>query len=443
LVELGQKDQLIGRLEKLHAADPDNVPLAYFLAQQYREAGQFDKAEPTYRSLIERHKKRPPLEAYQGLVDVYRQQKDTAKLLATVGEAAVLTNSLAPLGESGKALVADAERSKAIVELARTELAADPARVNFGSRLAAALLAVELEDYAAADGLFAAALEAAGPKTAETLSTWALELLMANQYAEAAKVFQRGLKEKLIPDDNPTYHYYLSGALEMSGQTDSALEHARRAAELKKDSPRFRSRMAWILYHAKRYDVARQSYQALVEEFDKNRESPEVREVMRDARLVLSNLAVIEQELPESEEWLEQVLDEFPEDVGAQNDLGYLWADAGKHLDIAHRMIQVAVSAEPKNTAYRDSLGWVLFRLGRYPEAVAELRAAAAAAPEEPDPTILDHLAEALLKAGDQAGAAEQWNRAAELFEKHAEPDKARAVREKVSKVQAATPAEK
>ena len=41
-------------------------------------------------------------------------------------------------------------------------------------------------------------------------------------------------------------------------------------------------------------------------------------------------------------------------------------------------MIREAVAAEPDNAAYRDSLGWVLFRLGKYPQAVAELKKAAA-----------------------------------------------------------------
>ena len=61
------------------------------------------------------------------------------------------------------------------------------------------------------------------------------------------------------------------------------------------------------------------------------------------------------------------MLDEFPDDAGAMNDLGYLWADQDKNLQRARRMIRKAVDAEPDNAAYRDSLGWVLFRLGRYP----------------------------------------------------------------------------
>ena len=84
------------------------------------------------------------------------------------------------------------------------------------------------------------------------------------------------------------------------------------------------------------------------------------------------------------------MLDEFPDDVAALNDLGYIWADQNVRLQRAHRMIRQAVEEDPQNAAYRDSLGWVLYRLGRPEEALVELEKAAADG--EPDPVILDHL---------------------------------------------------
>ena len=49
---LGKKDELLGRLEKLRAAEPNNVPLGYYLAAQYRAAGKTDKAESLYLELL-------------------------------------------------------------------------------------------------------------------------------------------------------------------------------------------------------------------------------------------------------------------------------------------------------------------------------------------------------------------------------------------------------
>lgn len=193
--------------------------------------------------------------------------------------------------------------------------------------------------------------------------------------------------------------------------------------------------MAWIQFHAKKLDEARASYLTLIDQYDKDHESPEVREVMHNARLVLSNIAAMQGDMDQAEEWLEQVLDEFPEDAGALNDLGYLWADAGKHLDRALTMIQLAVAEDPKNMAYRDSLGWALYRLGRYPEAVAELKVAASV--PDADGVILDHLAEAQLLSGEIAAAIETWRRSEAAYERDGETEDAQDVREKIKEAEA------
>ena len=188
--------------------------------------------------------------------------------------------------------------------------------------------------------------------------------------------------------------------------------------------------MAWVLYGAKRYDEARKAYEELVREFDADYDSAETRDVLREARLALSNLAVIRGDLPRAEEWLEQVLDEFPDDEGALNDLGYLWADQSKELQRAKRMIEKAVKAEPDNVAYRDSLGWVLFRLGQFPEAVVQLEKAAA--DKKPDGTVLDHLGDAYAKTNRRDKAVEAWRKAVETFRREKDTEKMKAVEKKI-----------
>jgi len=429
LGELGQEAQVTERLERHRAADQKNLPLSFFLAERYRKAGELDKAAELYAALIEERKSRPPLEAITALVDVYHQQKQVDKLIGLLGESIGKAGSLTPLGDTGNALVDDKEFAAALVAAAEKQLADDATQLNYGERMAAALIALGIEKYDVAQTLFDAAMAAEGAKP-EAQIAWGLELFLADQFQRAADVFEQGLEKKTIAEDNPAIYFYLAGALEMNGATDKALERARKAAEIKPDSPRFASRAAWIQFHAKRYTDARKSYQALLERFGKDHDDPETREVLRDARLVLSNIAAIEGQMDEAEEWLEQVLDEFPEDIGALNDLGYLWADADKHLDLAHDMIRVAVESDPKNMAYRDSLGWVLYRLGKYPEAIAELKVAAAV--PDPDGVILDHLAEAQMKSGDTAAAIESWRSALAAFEKEADAEQIEETREKL-----------
>lgn len=154
--------------------------------------------------------------------------------------------------------------------------------------------------------------------------------------------------------------------------------------------------------------------------------------MLHDSRLVLSNIEVVAGRMPEAEEWLEQVLDEYPGDTGTLNDLGYLWTDQGKHLERALRMIQEAVAAEPKNPAYRDSLGWAFYRLHRYGEAVVELQIATAV--EKPDGIVLDHLGDAFFAQGDGAAALAAWTKAAATFDKEDEKQKSKQTQGKIDR---------
>ncbi len=113
-----------------------------------------------------------------------------------------------------------------------------------------------------------------------------------------------------------------------------------------------------------------------------------------------------------AEDVLQQVLRASGSHTGASNDLGYLWADAGRNLEAAERLIRSAVAAEPDNAAFLDSLGWVLYKRGRFAEACPVLERAAGPATAAADPAVLDHLGDALSGLGRRAEARDAWRRA-------------------------------
>jgi tetratricopeptide (TPR) repeat protein len=84
-------------------------------------------------------------------------------------------------------------------------------------------------------------------------------------------------------------------------------------------------------------------------------------------------------------------------------------------------MIKKAVSLDPQNGAYLDSLGWAYFKLGNYELAEENLRKAADRTPN--DATIQDHLGELYGKTGNLKLAATHWERALNEWNKSAPAD--------------------
>lgn len=110
----------------------------------------------------------------------------------------------------------------------------------------------------------------------------------------------------------------------------------------------------------------------------------------------------------QSREALEQALKLEPGHVSACNDLGYQLADAGIELDRAEKLVRHAVSDQPDQAAYVDSLGWVLYKKAHFAEA-AEVLAEALRLNGGPGEVISDHYGDALFRTGDRKKALEHW----------------------------------
>jgi tetratricopeptide (TPR) repeat protein len=113
---------------------------------------------------------------------------------------------------------------------------------------------------------------------------------------------------------------------------------------------------------------------------------------------------------PEAEADFRAALVFRPDQPQVLNYLGYSLVERGEKLDEALEMIEKAVAVQPQNGAIVDSLGWVLFQMGQYEDAVVHLENAAAL--EAVDPIINDHLGDAFWAVGRQIEAQFQWNRA-------------------------------
>ncbi|MCD4728003.1 MAG: tetratricopeptide repeat protein, partial [Pirellulales bacterium] len=223
LEKLGKKDELIGRLEKLHAAEPNNLPLGYFLAARLRDAGQTDRAESLYRKLLDG---KPMLIGYRELADILRRAKRFDALLSVLGESVEKIGVLNTLGGEEQTISSDGESLRGLVDAARKSIGKTPDKPAFCKALAVAVLALEAKRFETAGEFFGLALEADPQRADETLMLWGVGLLSGNRAAEAVVVFRRAIDQTAQPSGGPAFHFYLAGALALEGRVDEALAAA-------------------------------------------------------------------------------------------------------------------------------------------------------------------------------------------------------------------------
>ena len=120
-----------------------------------------------------------------------------------------------------------------------------------------------------------------------------------------------------------------------------------------------------------------------------------------------------------------QALELQPDQPLVLNYLGYSLVEMNLKIDEARDMIERAVSGDPDNGYITDSLGWVLYRIGQYEDAVPHMERAVELLPS--DPVINDHLGDVLWKVGRKTEAVFQWKRALSFEpDEEADPDRIR-----------------
>ena len=117
-----------------------------------------------------------------------------------------------------------------------------------------------------------------------------------------------------------------------------------------------------------------------------------------------------------AEESFRKVLADDPKNAMALNYLGYMLADRGTRVEEALGYIRRAVTLDPQNGAYLDSLGWAYYRLGNYDLAEENLRRASERIGN--DPTVHQHLGELYQKTGRLKLATIHFERALEEWNK-------------------------
>ena len=264
----------------------------------------------------------------------------------------------------------------------------------------------------------------------DDLELWAHigELQTASGDLESARETFSGLK-KAKPDD-PAACAWLASDAEKAGDFVRAAAFLKDSAGLR-DDPTLNLRLGYYLLQARGMKEAMQILTQARKRWPKDdriayylalgcddlgerrqalgllREVLSVKPEDREARWQLATILEKTGDIAAAEIEFRRLLADTPEDAPTLNYLGYALADRGLKLEEAEILTRKALSLEPTNPAYRDSLGWVLFKMGRSTEAVRELSASARALPD--DEAVLEHLGSALHALGKDESAWRVW----------------------------------
>lgn len=229
-----------------------------------------------------------------------------------------------------------------------------------------------------------------------------------------------------VPPESMDHHVAELGRAEILGRsdkTDAAVEVLQNLATQKPDLPAVHVALADLQRRQENYAAAVVSYDAAIA----------LMEAASGSNWFLHYARAISHERlknwDEAETDFRRALELNPDQPQVLNYLGYSLVERQEKLDEALDMIERAVTARPESGYIVDSLGWVLFRLGRYDEAVDHMERAVELMPV--DPVVNDHLGDVYWAVGRAREAEFQWKRALSFIEPEdtdgeADPDRIR-----------------
>lgn len=256
---------------------------------------------------------------------------------------------------------------------------------------------------------------------AQVVETWRLARDYSRAEQEARKAVSEFGEDFVLIDQ-------LASILADRGKTKESIQTIEK---LLKNEP---SDFDVLLAMARTYEKARQ-FESAARMIDRASKLAKTNRARISVLFAYGSLYERAKEFDRAESKFRELLKLDPNNAGALNYLGYMFADRSVHLDEAHDLIQRALDIEPDNGAYLDSLGWVYYRQNKLDLAVKFLERSLRQ--YRNDPIIHGHLGDAYFKQGRVKSAKEHWRRGLEEWKRSApaerDPNEIENLRRKLS----------
>ena len=259
--------------------------------------------------------------------------------------------------------------------------------------MAVALLAIQANDFDGAETQLKRALDG-GYGEPDTVRMYLGQLNdERKRYDEALKWYAAVQPGEQYINAQARY----AGVLAKQGKLAQARKHLQQVST---QNPRERVQLtqaeAQLLRDANAYSDA---FELLGQALQKTADNPDLLYDHAMAAEKVNRVDVLESNL-------RKLIEIKPDHAHAYNALGYTLADRNERLGEAHQLIEKALKLSPDDAFIMDSMGWVLFRMGRNREALDYLQRAYTL---RPDGDIAAHLGEVLWTDGQQEQARKLW----------------------------------
>lgn len=398
--------------------DRDNLDSIRGLAENYLNDGQLDAALDQYKVIADSNPE--DAQTYIRIAEIYRREGKYDLALENLKHADTLVPDTMDVPYSMAAVYQAQGRYDDAIKLLqdllkkteKAELGSSQSdrnnRAIFIERLG--MIYRDQENYQAAVDTFRKML-ALGDENARSGYQEIIDTYReAKQWPQATAVAKEAVEK--MPDDRDL-RMVLDAQLADMGQVDQAVADIR---SMLKGGPEDRDayvRLGIIFTRAKRWSDAEQSL-AKAEQLSTKADDKAYVYFLRGD--LYQRQKMYDQAEGEFRKVLAATPATDPQAAATLNYLGYMNADRGVKLEESLNYIKQALTFDPNNPAYLDSLGWVYFRLGKYD--LAEENLNKAALHMSSDPTVQEHLGDLYQKTGRLKLAAAHWERSVQEWNK-------------------------
>lgn len=393
--------------------DRDNLDAIRGLAENLMNDGQFEAALEQYKVIVDSNQE--DAQSYVRMAEIYRRQGKYDLALESLKKADTLVPDSAEVAYNMAAVYQGQGRYDDAIKLLQdllkkndTSQADRTNRAIFLERLG--MIYREQENYTAAVDTFRKLLplgdENARSGYQEIIDTYR----EAKQWPQATAAAKEAVQK--MPDDRDL-RMVLDAQLADTGEVDSAVADVHKMLKGGPEDREVYVRLAIIDTRAKRWSDAEKDL-AKAEQISTKAEDKAYVWFLRGD--MYQREKMFDQAEEEFKKVLSNTLPSDPQSAATLNYLGYMNADRGVKLEESLNYIKQALTLEPNNGAYLDSLGWAYFKLGKYDLAEENLNKASIHMGS--DPTVQEHLGDLYQKTGRLKMAAVHWERAVQEWNK-------------------------